>query len=148
MNSENNDYDQAEPPAWAIEFFNRLSSLEAKFASSPFLQGDPNVIARSLGADFTPSSALLEHCPFIDEDFFRRPLPDTERRHFLFECPKNTIRSYDLPEFNKISTSSPARRFDTQLHDIQYHLSGLTCPISWFAYQLVHSQWDLDTTRQ
>ncbi|ORE04366.1 hypothetical protein BCV72DRAFT_211404 [Rhizopus microsporus var. microsporus] len=69
-----------------MESFNRLSSLEAKFASSPFLQEDPNVVVRSPGADFTPSSALLEHCPFIEEDFFRRPLPDTERRRFLFEC--------------------------------------------------------------
>ncbi|ORE07475.1 hypothetical protein BCV72DRAFT_226562 [Rhizopus microsporus var. microsporus] len=36
----------------------------------------------------------------------------------------------------------------TQLYDIQYHISGLTRPIDWFAYQLVHSQWGLDTTRQ
>ncbi|ORE05301.1 hypothetical protein BCV72DRAFT_209553, partial [Rhizopus microsporus var. microsporus] len=75
-------------------------------------------------------------------------LSDTERRRFLFECPKNTIRSYDPPELNKVNLSGPARRFDIQLHDIQYRLSGLTRPIDWFAYQLVYSQWDLDTTRQ
>ncbi|ORE03928.1 hypothetical protein BCV72DRAFT_184426, partial [Rhizopus microsporus var. microsporus] len=59
---------------------------------------------------------LLEHCPLIEGDFFSRPLPNIERWRFLFECPKNTIRSYDLPEFNKVNLSSPARRFDTQLH--------------------------------
>jgi hypothetical protein len=80
-------------------------------------------------ADFTPSSVHLEDCTFIEEDFVRRPLPNTVRWRFLFEGPKNTIRSYDPPELNKISLSSPARRFDTQLHDIQYHLSGLTRPI-------------------
>ncbi|ORE08283.1 hypothetical protein BCV72DRAFT_194381, partial [Rhizopus microsporus var. microsporus] len=59
---------------------------------------------------------LLECRPFIEEDFFRRPLPDTERRCFLFECPKNTIRAYDPPELNKVDLSGPARCFDTQLH--------------------------------
>ncbi|ORE02581.1 hypothetical protein BCV72DRAFT_183097, partial [Rhizopus microsporus var. microsporus] len=57
---------------------------------------------------------LLEHCPFIEEGFFCRPLPDTERRRFLFECPKNTIRSYDPSELNKVNLSSPAGYFDTQ----------------------------------
>ncbi|CEG81014.1 hypothetical protein RMATCC62417_15264 [Rhizopus microsporus] len=111
-----------------MKSFNRLSSLEAKFASSPFLQEDPNMVVQSPGADFTPS-VPLEHYPLIEEYFFRRPLPDTECRRFLFECPKNTIRSYDPPELNKVNLSGPARRFDIQLHDIQYRLSGLTRPI-------------------
>ncbi|RCH86809.1 hypothetical protein CU097_008901 [Rhizopus azygosporus] len=41
---------------------------------------------------------------------------------------------------NDVNLSGPARRFDTQFHDVQYCLSGLTRPID--------CQWDLDTTRQ
>ena len=65
MNTENNGYDQAEPPAWVMEFFNRLSSLEAKFASSPFLQEDPNVFVRSPRTDFLFRIDLFDEITII-----------------------------------------------------------------------------------
>ncbi|CAO3588549.1 unnamed protein product [Absidia cylindrospora] len=56
-------------------------------------------------------------------DFFRSPLEDSERRRFLFECPKNTLRQYQPPEPMRIGTSTTAKAHDQQLFDIR--LSGL-----------------------
>ncbi|ORE00841.1 hypothetical protein BCV72DRAFT_237363, partial [Rhizopus microsporus var. microsporus] len=107
-------------------------------ASNPLFQADPNVTIRAPGSDFIPSEPMLEQCPYIQEDFFKSPLPEADRRRFLFECPKNSLRNYDPPKLNKVRLSSTAKQHDTQLYNIQYRLSDITRPLDWYTYQLLH----------
>ncbi|ORZ07410.1 hypothetical protein BCR42DRAFT_336535 [Absidia repens] len=73
----------------------------------------------------------------MTEDFFKRTLDDIDRRRFLLNCPKNTLRQYIPPEALKIHTSNEAKATDNQLHEIQYRLSDITRPIDWYIYQLI-----------
>ncbi|KAI9468521.1 MAG: hypothetical protein EXX96DRAFT_451051, partial [Benjaminiella poitrasii] len=54
--------------------------------------------------------------PYTSEDFFKRPLPDADRRRFLFECPKNASREYDPPKLNHVRLSHQAKQFDSHLY--------------------------------
>ncbi|KAI9300167.1 hypothetical protein BJ944DRAFT_149490, partial [Cunninghamella echinulata] len=69
-------------------------------------------------------------------------------RRYLFDCPKNSIRNYDPPKINKVNLPNKDKQHDTTLHNIQYRLSGLTRPIDWFAYRLLHYKWDQETQTQ
>ncbi|KAG2221096.1 hypothetical protein INT45_008617 [Circinella minor] len=91
---------------------------------------------------------MLVQYPFIQENFFKRPLEDGQRRQFLFDCPKNSIRHYDPPKINKVNVSSSAKHYDSALYNIQYRLLGLTRPLDWFLYQTLHGNLDDTTIRQ
>ncbi|KAG1048494.1 hypothetical protein G6F43_009116 [Rhizopus delemar] len=82
------------PPAWANALLQSLEHLEWRISSSNLLSKNPNVIVRAPGSDFTPTVDILEQHPYISEDFFRRLLDKNQRRRYLFECPKNTLRQY------------------------------------------------------
>jgi hypothetical protein len=125
-----------------------LQPMEQQINNSPLVNIDPNIVLRAPGADFTPSSNMLEEFPYIQDDFFKRPLEENDRRRFLFDCPKNTLRNYDPPKLNKVQLNSPHKQFDASLSTIQYRLSGITRPMDWFAYQLLHANWDPATLKQ
>ncbi|KAG1040245.1 hypothetical protein G6F43_012326 [Rhizopus delemar] len=94
------------PPAWASILLERFEQLEARFSSASFLSDDPNVVIRTPGSEFTPSVDMVQQHSYITEDFFRRPLDDSQRRRYLFECPKNALRQYDpqsSTRFNSIN---------------------------------------------
>jgi hypothetical protein len=140
--------DQNQTPAWATALLQRINDLENRLAATNVLNDDPNVQFRSPGAEFTPTIEMLQQHPYLEEDFFRRPLSDSDRRKYLFECPKNSTRQYDPPKINKVNVSSINKQFDTSLHQIQYRLSGLTRPLDWFTYQLQNNDWDATILRE
>jgi hypothetical protein len=137
-----------QPPSWASALLERIANMEQRLQPSPIFNTDPNVIVRTPGADFTPSDAMLAEFPFITEDFFKRPLAESDRRRFLFDCPKNSLRNYDPPKLNKVQLNHPYKQFDAHLSTLQYRLSGITRPVDWFAYQLLQENWDVATIRQ
>ncbi|EIE87970.1 hypothetical protein RO3G_12681 [Rhizopus delemar RA 99-880] len=59
---------------------------------------------------------MVQQHPHITEDFFRRPLDDSQCRRYLFECPKNTLRQYDPPKLNAVQLNQQAKLMDTQLY--------------------------------
>lgn len=130
------------PPAWASILLERVEQLESRLSSTTFISDDPNVVIRAPGSEFTPSVAMVQQHPYIAEDFFRRPLDDNQRRRYLFECPKNTLRQYEPPKLNSVQLNQQAKLVDTQIYQIQYRLSGLTRPLDWFTYQLLQNKWD------
>jgi hypothetical protein len=140
--------DDQQPPAWATTLLQRITIMEQQINNSPLVNIDPNVVLRAPGADFTPSSNMLEEFPYIQDDLFKRPLEENDRRRFLFDCPKNTLRNYDPPKLNKVQLNSSHKQFDASLSTIQYRLSGITRPMDWFAYQLLHANWDPATLKQ
>jgi hypothetical protein len=95
MNESSNQQANEQPPAWAVQLMQRLSVMESTLASNPLFQADPNVTIHAPGSNFIPSEYMLEQYLYIQEDFFKRPLPEADRRRFLFECPKNSLRNYD-----------------------------------------------------
>ncbi|CAO3608961.1 unnamed protein product [Cunninghamella blakesleeana] len=142
--SQQQSYEQ--PPEWASELLQCLTILESRVTNNDF--NDPNVTIRKPGADFTPLEELLQMYPFLKNDFFRSPLSDSDRRTFLFDCPKNTLREYDPPKSLKINQSNHAKILDNHLYNIQYRLSGITRPLDWFAYRLHYHQWTEDQFKE
>ncbi|KAI8046978.1 uncharacterized protein B0P05DRAFT_433731, partial [Gilbertella persicaria] len=57
----------------------KFELLKQKLHDSPLVNIDPNVVICAPGADFTPSSAMLDGFPYIQKDSFKRPLEDTDR---------------------------------------------------------------------
>ncbi|CAO3654316.1 unnamed protein product [Cunninghamella echinulata] len=136
-------------PDWAINLLQRIEQLEASSSSNyPFHNEDPNVQIRFPGADFTPTAEMLQQCPYIQKDFFRHTLLDTDRRRFIFDCPKNTLRTYEPPKSIKVSQSTQAKIINNHLYDIQYRLSGITRPLDWFTYQLLYNNWTPEQQQQ
>lgn len=132
----------------ASNLIQRINLLESRLANSHLLNNDPNVQFRSPGAEFTPTEEMYRRHSYLQEDFFRRPLADSDRRRFLFECPKNSTRQYDPPKINKVQVSATHKHFDATLHQLQYRISGLTRPLDWFTYQLLQNRWDQATLLQ
>lgn len=128
-------------PTWANVLLQRITSMEQSLQSSPLVNQDPNVVIRAPGSDFTPTENMLEHHPYLQQDFFKRPLDENARRRFLFDCPKNSLRNYDPPKLNKVHLNASSKQMDAQLSNIQYRLSGITRPLDWFTYQLHHGEW-------
>ncbi|KAI8136590.1 hypothetical protein BJV82DRAFT_495082, partial [Fennellomyces sp. T-0311] len=52
--------------------------------------------------------------PGMAKDFFRSPLPESDRRRFLAECPRNVDRVYTAPPLNNVQIGASAKRTDTQ----------------------------------
>ncbi|KAI8886134.1 hypothetical protein K501DRAFT_178330, partial [Backusella circina FSU 941] len=75
--------------------------------------------------------------PHLQENFFLRPLPEEERKKFLFNYPKNTLREYDPSRLPKVSLSTQVKHHDSHLIDIQYQLSGITKPIDWCNHEML-----------
>ncbi|PVU94991.1 hypothetical protein BB561_002124 [Smittium simulii] len=60
---------------------------------------DPHVTTRIPVTDLTAYPELIEALPSIEEDFFRSPLTDEERKNALYSCPKNILihQNQDTP---------------------------------------------------
>ncbi|KAI8575727.1 hypothetical protein K450DRAFT_260183 [Umbelopsis ramanniana AG] len=98
-------------------------------------QDDECIQARLPDTEFTPYAKFLEALPSMQKDFFRSPLPDMDRRRFLADCPRNLLRNYQPPPVNSVNMGSLSRKFDTQMADVQYRLSGLTRPLDYFLHR-------------
>lgn len=91
---------------------------------------------------------MLEEFSYIKEDFFNSSLSESERRRFLFDCLKNSLREYDPPKLNKVNLQSPYKHIDSTYYNLQYRISGLTRPLDWFTYQMLYCNWDHADLRQ
>ncbi|KAI7883412.1 uncharacterized protein EV154DRAFT_390541, partial [Mucor mucedo] len=68
-------------------------------------------------------------------------LSEVDRRKFLNLCPSNLDRRYRAPVLQRsINAGSLTRKFDQQLADVQYRLSGLTRPIDLMAHNLAQGR--------
>ncbi|KAI8147705.1 hypothetical protein BJV82DRAFT_575641 [Fennellomyces sp. T-0311] len=58
---------------------------------------DASISTRTPDTDFTPYAEFRRQVPGMAKDFFRSPLPESDRRRFLAECPRNVDRVYTAP---------------------------------------------------
>lgn len=90
-----------------------------------------------------PNSILTtsSHKLYLDSrsHFFWSPLLEIERRRFLSECSRSSESHYNPPPINSNSVYQTTKRFDAQLADIQFRLSGITRLIDWFLHNTLRN---------
>ncbi|CDH55485.1 predicted protein [Lichtheimia corymbifera JMRC:FSU:9682] len=92
---------QDNPPAWAMALIERLQALESQQQQQHQQQpgsnadesmeesiNDPFISTRSPETDLHLYPEFKAALPGVDQDFFRRPLPEAERRRFLADSVK------------------------------------------------------------
>ncbi|OLY85422.1 hypothetical protein AYI68_g383, partial [Smittium mucronatum] len=55
---------------------------------------DPFVTSRIPVTEFSVYTELSEALPSIEEDFFRTPLSEEDRKTALYTCPKTSLMNY------------------------------------------------------
>ncbi|PVU91911.1 hypothetical protein BB561_004139 [Smittium simulii] len=76
---------------------------------------------------------LLEANPSLEEDFFRNPISEEERKEIVYSCPKFLGMNYTLPPLNEAAPTS-VRKMDSILYGIQLSLANLTRPIDQYVH--------------
>ncbi|KAG2187196.1 hypothetical protein INT44_004868 [Umbelopsis vinacea] len=98
---------------------------------------DDAIQERTPDRDFLPYTRFREALPSLQKDFFRSQMPEADRRKFLSECPRNLERIYQPPPLNSVAMGHASKRYDAQLSDVQYRLSGLTRPMDFFLHRVL-----------
>ncbi|CAO3621628.1 unnamed protein product [Mucor hiemalis] len=102
---------------------------------------NPYLTTRPAAVELQPYDGFYRVLPDARNDFFRSPLSETERRSFLSRCPSNNDRKYRPPSLQRsIQVGNLTRRFDNQMADLQYRLSGITRPIDLMAHNLAQGE--------
>ncbi|KAI9314661.1 hypothetical protein BX666DRAFT_1879680 [Dichotomocladium elegans] len=142
------------PPPWATALLAHISALELQASTTPTplpplaqepmmpmdaaLEDDPFITERAPDTDFHPYPEFQQALRGLGTDFFRHPLPETTRRRFIGQCPRNTEREYTPPApTTNVPLNGTARRMDHQLVDIQYRLPGITRPLGFYLHQVL-----------
>ncbi|PVV02049.1 hypothetical protein BB560_003508, partial [Smittium megazygosporum] len=86
---------------------------------------------------FATYPRLLEALPSIQEDFFRLPLTDAERREIIQTCPRTEGINYSPPSINEVATTT-IKKADTALYNTQSFLAQATRPIDYFVHKILH----------
>lgn len=97
------------------------------------------VMERSPEMEFTTYPESHQALPGFQQDFFRSLLPEVERRRFLADCPRNVDWNYIPPLVNTINLDQSANRYNSQLSDIQFRLSGITRPLESFLHRILQT---------
>ncbi|OMJ21183.1 hypothetical protein AYI69_g5932, partial [Smittium culicis] len=80
---------------------------------------DPYVTTR------IPLTDLIVYPELIEEDFFRTPLTEEERKESIHSCHRSSSMNYLPPPLND-SASAAVKKADTTLHGIQVALAQAT----------------------
>ncbi|OMJ22283.1 hypothetical protein AYI70_g2970 [Smittium culicis] len=81
----------------------------------------------------------------IEEDFFRSPLTEKERKIAIHSCPRTSSMNYNPPPLND-SASTAVKKADTALYRIQVALDQATRPIDYFVHRRIQDNPGLDTS--
>ncbi|OLY81867.1 hypothetical protein AYI68_g4021, partial [Smittium mucronatum] len=98
----------------------------------------PHIVPRAPVADLIFSPELSEANPLAEEDFFRNPLTEKERKGMIYSCPKSNFMHYIPPALND-TASTAVKKVDTTLYGIQSTLANITRPIDFYIYKKVQS---------
>ncbi|OMJ08407.1 hypothetical protein AYI69_g11075 [Smittium culicis] len=72
----------------------------------------------------------------IEEDFFRTPLTEEERKIAIYSCPKTSSMNYIPPPLGD-SASSAVKKADSVLYGIQLSPAQATRPIDYYVHRRV-----------
>ncbi|KAG0756529.1 hypothetical protein G6F62_007967 [Rhizopus arrhizus] len=124
------------------ELLRRLQNLETllqqQHSAAPV---DRYLTARPTAVDLQPYEKFYHILPDAATDFFRSHLSKADRRKFLNLCSSNLDRRYRAPVLQRsVNAGALTRKFDQQLADVQYRLTGLTRPIDLMADNLAQGR--------
>ena len=120
----------------------RMAQMEERLRQNSMdtsVPEDQFVVERSPETEFSTYPEFHQAMPGFQQDFFRSLFPEVERRSFLGDCPRNVDRNYTPPPVNTINLDQAAKRFDTQLSDVQFRLSGITRPLDFFLHKIIQA---------
>ncbi|OMJ24285.1 hypothetical protein AYI70_g1679 [Smittium culicis] len=105
---------------------------------------DPHVTTRIPVTDLTSYPALTEAQPSIEEDFFRSPLTEEERKIDIHSCPGTSSMNYTPPPLNN-TASSTVKKTDSTFYGIQLALAQETRQIDYYVHRRIHENSGMDT---
>ncbi|OMJ30032.1 hypothetical protein AYI69_g436 [Smittium culicis] len=97
---------------------------------------DPYVTTRIPLTDLAVYPELIEALPSIEEDFFRTPLTEEERKEAIHSCTRSSSMNYQPPPLND-SASTAVKKADACLHGIQVALAQATRPIDYYVHRRI-----------
>ncbi|OMJ13724.1 hypothetical protein AYI69_g8871, partial [Smittium culicis] len=97
---------------------------------------DRFVVTRPPTTDLTVYPELFNALPSIEEDFFRIPLTEDERKDAIYSCPRSSSMNYQPLPLND-STSAAVKKADATLHGIQAALVQATRPIDYYVHRRI-----------
>ncbi|OLY85523.1 hypothetical protein AYI68_g285 [Smittium mucronatum] len=92
---------------------NKPDCLEWRYTET---QKAVKLLKRAPVADLIFFPELSEANPLAEEDFFRNPLTEEERKGVLYSCPKSNFMHYLPPALND-TASTAVKKVDTTLYD-------------------------------
>ncbi|OMJ14338.1 hypothetical protein AYI69_g8640 [Smittium culicis] len=95
--------------------------------------------------DLTAYPELTEVLPSIEEDFFRSPLTEEERKIAIHSCLRTSSMNYSPPPLND-SASSAVNKAHAALYGIQVALAKATRPTDYFFHKRNQINHGLDTS--
>ncbi|OMJ24123.1 hypothetical protein AYI69_g4742 [Smittium culicis] len=78
---------------------------------------------------------LIEALPSIEDDFFRTPLTEEERKETIQSFLRSSSMNYHPPPLND-SASSAMKKVDAYIHGIQIALAQATRPIDYYVHRI------------
>ncbi|PVU95719.1 hypothetical protein BB561_001644 [Smittium simulii] len=97
----------------------------------------PHVVPTAPVADLIFFPELSEANPLAEEDFFRNPLTEEERKGVLYSCPKSNVMNYIPPALNDTASTAVKKRQGRPIErpcEIKAHNNKLMCPVD--AYRI------------
>ncbi|PVU96696.1 hypothetical protein BB561_001020 [Smittium simulii] len=94
---------------------------------------DPHARIKAPMVEVESYPRLLEAIPSLEEDFFRNPISEEERKEIVYSCPKFLGMNYTPPPLNEAAPTS-VRKMDLILYGIQLSLVNLTRPIDQYVH--------------
>ncbi|PVU87092.1 hypothetical protein BB559_006229 [Furculomyces boomerangus] len=94
---------------------------------------DVHISTRIPITDLNVYPELIEALPSIEEDFFRTPLTEEERRDVIYLCPRTSAMVYSPPPLND-SALIVVKKIDSMLYGIQVALAQATRPIDYYVH--------------
>jgi len=141
MNS--NEQPSSNTPTYGVDHDETMDHTFVEPAEHIAIPFGPDVQAMPVATELAPPEWMYKAIPTLDQDFFRSPIPDQERKRMLASCPRNTDMVYEPPLVNDMQSSAESKRTDSQLSDIQFRLSGITRPLDAITYQWNHRGTDV-----
>ncbi|OMJ08662.1 hypothetical protein AYI70_g11402, partial [Smittium culicis] len=95
---------------------------------------DPHLRVRAPAYEVENYPELIEEFPDMEDDIFRSPLKDHERKEIVYGYPKFKVVNYQPPPLNDTAPTA-VKKVDGLLYSIQQSLANITRPIDQYRHE-------------
>ncbi|OLY80912.1 hypothetical protein AYI68_g4986 [Smittium mucronatum] len=120
----------------------RVNTL-LKEKEQPSKTSDIHVISKLPVAELIVYPELLEDLPSINEDFYKKPLPEEERIEVIYSFPKTSAMKYSPPQLNETASAS-VKKIDATLYRIQAAIVKVNRLIDFFVHRRIQENPGMD----